>query len=150
MTPTVRSSRAAPEPSDTIVPSRPLELVDPDEWRRRRRTRIVVGVVAVVLIVSPFVIVVMNVQMAQRQIHLQHLQTQLDAEQQKYESLRAQVLADSSPAGIAHAAAAEGLVQAPGITVVSVPRADTPAASNDDGALAASDDAMRNKLADAP
>jgi cell division protein FtsL len=150
VTPTVRSSRAATEPSDTITPSRPLELVDPDEWRRRRHTRIVIGIVAVVLLASPFVIVVMNVQMAQRQIHLQHLQTQLDAQQQLYESLRAEVLASSSPAGIAHAAAAQGLVQAPGITVVSVPRSDTPAPGNDNGALAASDDFARNKLADAP
>ncbi|HEY1739689.1 MAG TPA: hypothetical protein VGI86_13310 [Acidimicrobiia bacterium] len=150
MTPTVRSSRAATEPSDTITPSRPLELVDPDEWRRRRRTRIGIGIFVVVLLVSPFVIVVMNVQMAQRQIHLQRLQTQLDTQQQLYESLRAQVLGASSPAGIARAAAKQGLVPASGITVVSVPRADSPASGNEDGALAASDDFTRNKLADAP
>ena len=150
MNPTVRTSRTAPEPSDAPTPSRPLELVDPDEWRRRRRTRIAAAILGIVFVVSPFVIVVMNVQMAQRQIHLQHLRTALTQEQRKYETLREQVLSVSSPEGIASAAASLGLERAPSITVVAVPPADTPPNGGDDGAVAASNDVTRNKLADAP
>ncbi len=102
------------------------------------------------LIVSPFVIVVMNVQMAQRQYQLQHLRSSLAAEQREHETLREQVLRESSPEGIAWAAQARGLVPAPGITVVSVPPSDAPPPNDDSAVLAASDDVPRNKLADAP
>jgi cell division protein FtsL len=147
----VRSSRAATEPREEIAPTRPLELVDPDEWKRRRRARIAALVALLVLVASPFVIVVMNVQMAQRQIHLQKLRTALNTEQRKYELLREEVLQVSSPAGIAQAAAHYGMHVADNVTVVSVPPAVAPPAGGDgDATLAAADHVTRDKLADAP
>jgi cell division protein FtsL len=151
VTPTVRSSRVATQPREPLTPSRPLELVDPDEWKQRRRARLTAGIFIVVLVVSPFVIVVMNVQMAQRQIQLQHLRTALTREQRQYETLREQVLQRSSPAGIAQAAQDLGLAPAGPVTVVTVPPADASSSTgNDAGLAAADDDVTRNKLADAP
>ena len=150
MNPTVRSSCTAPEPAETLAPTRPLELVDPEEWRRRRRAKMTAAIFGVAMLVSPFIVVVMNVQMAQRQIELQHLRSKLGEEQGQYETLREQVLQNSSPEWIVQAATSLGLVRAPSVDVVSVPVSDTPPSASDDGALAASDNLTRNKLADAP
>ncbi len=149
--PAIRSSRTAPQPRDSPTPSSPLELVDPEAWRRRRRARMIGFVAALVFVASPFVIVVMNVQMAQRQIQLQHLRTARDAEQRQYQSLRDQVLQESSPDGIVPAARKLGLEQAASVTVVTVPVSETPPADIDgDATLAIADNAVKDKLAKAP
>jgi hypothetical protein len=151
VTPHVRSSRAAPEPSDAPTPSRPLELVDPDAWRRRRRARVVGALVALVCVVSPFVVVVMNVEMAQRQMQLQRMHTELDAEQTQFETLRTQVLQESSPQGIVQQAEHAGLQPAGDVTAVTVPKSDAaPAADSGDAALSAADNATKNEVALAP
>jgi cell division protein FtsL len=94
--------------------------VAPDSVKRRRHVRIAATAAVVSISATLFAVVGFNVELAQHQIQLQKLQTQLQAEQTKYYDLRSQVAQRSSPSVISHKAAQLGLVKT-SQTYLSVP-----------------------------
>ncbi len=107
-----------------VEPERHLHVA-PDSVKRRRHVRIAAAAAVVSISATLFAVVGFNVELAQHQIQLQKLQTQLQAEQTKYYDVRAQVAERSSPSVIMHKAAQLGLVPASptyvGAKIASVP-----------------------------
>jgi hypothetical protein len=95
-----------------VEPERHLRVA-PDSVKRRRHVRIAAAGAVVSISATLFAVVGFNVELAQHQIQLQKLQTQLQAEQTKYYDLRSQVAESSSPSVISHKAQRLGLVSAP-------------------------------------
>jgi hypothetical protein len=94
-----------PEPE----PGRHLRVA-PDSVKRRRHVRIAATAAVISISATLFAVVGFNVELAQHQIQLQKLQTQLQAEQTRYYDLRAQVAQSSSPSVISTEASHLGLV----------------------------------------
>ena len=100
--------------------------IAPDSVARRRRVRIAAAGAAVTISATLFAVVGFNVELAQHQIQLQHLQNQLTTEQTRYYDLRNQVAERSSPGRIVEAAKKLGLTQAQ-TSYVDVPIPPPPA-----------------------
>jgi cell division protein FtsL len=99
-----------PEPGGDPKERRHLRVA-PDSVRRRRRVRIAAAGAAVSISATLFAVVGFNVELAQHQIQLQHMQEQLQAEQTHYYDLRKQVAERSAPATITAEAQHLGLTQ---------------------------------------
>ena len=94
------------------TPRRHLRIA-PDLVGRRRRVRIAAAGAAVAISATLFAVVGFNVELAQHQIQLQHLQNDLTTAQARYYDLRKQVAESSSPGKIVAAAKERGLIAAP-------------------------------------
>jgi hypothetical protein len=99
-----------PAPDGDAKPERHLRIA-PDSVRRRRRVRVAAAGAAVTISATLFAVVGFNVELAQHQIQLQHLQEQLQSEQQHYYDLRKEVAERSSPQSITKQAEHIGLVE---------------------------------------
>jgi len=99
-------------PAIEVKPGERHLKIAPDSVARRRRVRIAAAGAAVTISATLFAVVGFNVELAQHQIQLQHLQSQLTTEQARYYDLRKQVAESSSPGAIVAAAKRLGLTQA--------------------------------------
>ncbi len=91
--------------------------------RRRRRTRLAVFAGAALSAASMFTLVAFHVFAAQAAFSLDKLDTKLSSEQREYGLLRNEVATLSSPAAVAKAAAALGMVRPPEVTLLNAPAA---------------------------
>ena len=91
--------------------------------RRRRRARLAVFAVAALSAASMFTLVAFHVFAAQAAFSLDKLDTKLSSEQREYGLLRDEVATLSSPAAVAKAAAALGMVRPPDVTLLDAPAA---------------------------
>jgi len=96
-----------------VAPRTPREVL-----RRRRRARLAVFAVAVLSAASMFTLVAFHVFAAQAAFSLDNLDSRLSIEQREYGLLRDQVATLSSPAAVAKAAIALGMVRTSDVTLL--------------------------------
>ncbi len=101
--------RPAPSPAPERVP-RHLRVVAPAERVRRRLTPATGVLLTALLFVTLFLVAIAQTVLVQGQIRLDGLDTQLTAEQARYQELRTQVAEMESPARVVAAAEAMGMV----------------------------------------
>jgi len=100
----------------------PLRVVAVQSSRRARRVRRMLWCFGVMIVCSLVAVVGFHVILAQSQVQLDQLEQQVGEEQHRYEQLRFEVSALSSPARIVSRAAELGMVAPTGVaTVVPVP-----------------------------
>jgi hypothetical protein len=97
--------------------------VAPDVARRRRRARLAVWSATLVTILSLFTLVAFHVVAVQHAFELDRLERLQRDEARRYEQLRAEVAARSSPAAIVTAAEAIGMERAPAVEWIDAPPA---------------------------
>ncbi len=100
----------------------PLRVVEVQSSRRARRVRRMLWCFGLMIVCSMVAAVGFHVVLAQSQVDLDRLEQQVAQEQHRYEQLRFEVAALSSPERIVSRAAALGMVAPTGTaTVVAVP-----------------------------
>ncbi len=114
--------------------AKPLELVEPNAWRSRRRLRLLGALLAFVMVLAPFAIVALHVMMAQQQFDLQRINTQLDQATRRNQNLRELTDQNSSAQSIVSKAMSDGLIMPPKVTPIPVPASAAPSPA--DGSVA--------------
>jgi cell division protein FtsL len=151
---TAPQRRTAPIPAPPKRTSRPghLRVVRPTDRVRRRLTPAAGVVLTGVLFAMLFAIAIAHALLVQGQVRLDHLDSQLTAEQARYQELRKQRAEMESPARVVAAAQALGMV-APDDLVYLQPQATVASATASPGAAspdAGSDWSAMKPLLEAP
>ena len=106
----------------------PLRVVDVQSKRRARRVRRMLWMFGVMIVSSLVAVVGFHVVLAQSQVQLDRLEQQVGEEQHRYEQLRFEVAALSSPSRIVSRAAELGMVAPSGVATVVPVETDPDAA----------------------
>ena len=116
-------ARTQPEPQRREAPEPRHLRVAPDVRRRRRRARLLVFVSCVVTVASLFTLVAFHVLAAQSAFTLDHVTTERNNEQLRYQRLRDEVARASSPAQVIAEAQQLGMIPASQVHDISAPAA---------------------------
>jgi hypothetical protein len=146
---TVAEPRPAPGPTPELRPERPRHLrIAPDSVRRRRHVRIAAAAAALSISATLFAVVGFNVELAQHQIELQKLETQVQTDQTRYYNLRALVATRSAPSLIMTEATKLGLVSVTptGVNAAIKPPSEDPAGAGLGPSVAAMGSSLDNPV----